>query len=182
MVRDRVEPISGVAAGKPRKRTYRGWKEFFADIWYLNKNLKTVIRVMRGRIIAEDFRERLMLAVTSVYGCRFCSWAHTREALRSGIDREDIASLLIGSVDNCPPDETIALLYAQHWADSNAKPDPEAIERLEQAYGAEQAKAINLALRIVRVGNLSGNTWDHFIYKISFGRWPRNQGKGIGEM
>jgi hypothetical protein len=76
-------------------------------------------------------------------------------------------------MDNCPEEEAIALLYAQHWADSNAKPDPEATRRLEQAYGAEKAEAINLILRMIRVGNLSGNTWDHLLSRISFGRWGK---------
>jgi len=73
-------------------------------------------------------------------------------------------------VDASPEEEAIALLYAQHWADSNTRPDPEAYMKLEQAYGQQKAKAINLILRIIRVGNLTGNTWDCFLYNISFGR------------
>ena len=114
-----------------------------------------------------------MLSVTSVYGCRYCCWAHTREALRSEIDPKEITGLLTGSVDNCPEEEALALLYAQHWADSNARPDPEATRRLEEAYGAETAKTVNMVLRIVRVGNLWGNSWDCFLYRISFGRWGK---------
>ncbi|MCK4722237.1 MAG: carboxymuconolactone decarboxylase family protein, partial [Dehalococcoidia bacterium] len=60
---------------------------------------------------------------------------------------------------------------AQHWAEFNANPDPEIAERLERAYGAEKAKAINLVLRMVRVGNLAGNLWDYFLYKLSRGKW-----------
>jgi AhpD family alkylhydroperoxidase len=128
---------------------------------------------MRGKLISNAFRERLMLSVTSVYGCRYCCWAHTREALRSGIDQKEITVLLTGSVDNCPQEEALALLYAQHWADSNASPDPEATRRLEQAYGVEKAKMINIVLRMIRVGNLWGNSWDCFLYRISFGSWGK---------
>ena len=171
MARDTAQPVSGIATAKFNKRTYRGFGEFFADIFFLTRNIRQIRRVMRGDLIPSAFRERLMLAVTSVYGCGFCSWAHTREALKSGIEKEEIAGLLAGSVDDCPQDEAIAFLYAQHWADSNTCPDPEACRRLEQAYGAEKAQVINLVLRIVRVGNLSGNTWNRFLYRISFSRW-----------
>ena len=33
------------------------------------------------------------------------------------------------------------------------------------------AELINLVLRMIRVGNLWGNTWDLLLYRISFGRW-----------
>ncbi len=169
---DREQPVSGIATSKSNKRTY-SLREFFADISFLTKNVMKVRRVMREKLIPSAFMERLMLSVTSVYGCRYCCWVHTREALRSGVGQEEIARFLAGSMDNCPEGEAIALLYAQHWADSDAKPDPEATRRLEQAYGAEKAEAINLILRMIRVGNLWGNTWDHLLSRISFGRWGK---------
>ena len=169
MTRDTGQPGSWIANRKFNKRTY-GVREFFVDISFLTKNVRNVRRVMREKRIPNAFRERLMLSVTSVYGCRYCCWAHTREALKSGVEEGEIAGLLAGSVDNCPEDEAIALLYAQHWADSDARPDPEAVGRLDEAYGAEKAEAINLILRMIRVGNLWGNTWDRFLYRLSFGR------------
>jgi AhpD family alkylhydroperoxidase len=146
---------------------------FFADVWFLMKNTRMATKVMMGGIISEAFRERLMLAVTAVYGCRYCSWLHTGEALKSGIEEGEIAALLTGSVDNCPEDEAIALLYAQHWADSDARPEPEAVRRLEEAYGAEKAEMINLILHMNRLGNLSGNAGDHFLHRLSFGKWGK---------
>ncbi len=148
---------------------------FFADMWFITRNMPTMIRVMAAGLVSHPFRERLMLAVTAVYGCRYCSWLHTGEALKSGIDQEEIAGLLAGSVDNCPEDEAIALLYAQHWADSDAKPDPEATRRLEEAYGPEKARAITLILYMNRFGNLSGNSLDRFLHRISFGKWGETE-------
>ena len=112
-----------------------------------------------------------MLAVTAVYGCRYCSYFHAKRGLKSGVDSEEAVALLAGSLEMCPTEEAIALLYAQHWAESNANPDTEAVERLERAYGAEKVKAINLALRMVRIGNLAGNLWDYFLYRLSRGKW-----------
>jgi len=112
-----------------------------------------------------------MLAVTAVYGCRYCSYIHTREALKGGIEEEEAALLLSGSLESCPPEEAMAVLYAQHWAESDANPDADALRRLEEAYGAEKARAIHLTLRMVRVGNLTGNLWDYVLYTLSRGRW-----------
>lgn len=172
MARDVEQPVSGIVTSKFNKRTY-SLKEFLSDISFLTKNIRDVRRVMREKVIPNAFREKLMLAVTSVYGCRYCCWIHSREALRSGVGQEEIARLLSGSVDNCPEEEAIALLYAQHWADSNASPDPEAVKKLEDVYGSEKAEAVNIVLRMIRVGNLWGNTWDHLLSRISFGRWGK---------
>jgi AhpD family alkylhydroperoxidase len=155
--------------GRYYKRTYRNPREFFSDMFFLLKKSGRIRDLMRQKILPGAFRERLMLAVTSVYGCRYCNWAHTRWALKSGINQTEVVQLLQGSVDGCPEEEAVAVLYAQHWADSDTKPVPEAMSRLVKTYGLEKAEAINLALRMIRVGNLTGNTWDAFIDKVSFG-------------
>ena len=155
--------------GNNYKRTYRSLKEFLSDMIFLLKKSGRIRSMMRKKYLSGAFRERLMLAVISVYGCRYCSWAHAREALRSGVAEEEIGRLLKGSIDSCPEGEAVALLYAQHWADSETKPDPEAINRLIEMYGLEKAEAIDLVLRMIRVGNLTGNTWDAFLAMISCG-------------
>ena len=38
-------------------------------------------------------------------------------------------------------------------------------------YGVEKFDAIEMILRMIRVGNLSGNLWDYILYRISFGHW-----------
>lgn len=153
-----------------RKRTYRNLRGLFSDLWFPIRNRSQLWVIHRRKLISPAFRERLMLAVTAVNGCRYCSYFHTKQALRSGVSAEEIGCLLSADVANCPDDETVAIMYAQHWAESDACPDPEAVTRLEQTYGAEKAEAIHLMLRIIRMGNLLGNSWDYFIYRVSFGR------------
>ena len=160
---------TGCGMGKCYKRTYRNPREFLSDMNFILKESGHIRDLMRQKTLSGAFRERLMLAVTSVYGCRYCSWAHSREALKNGVNQTEIVRLLQGSVDGCPAEEAVAVLYAQHWADSDTKPDREAISRLVKTYGLEKAEAINLALRMIRVGNLTGNTWDAFLAKVSFG-------------
>ena len=114
-----------------------------------------------------------MLAVTSVEGCRYCSYLHSKLALKGGISQEEIEKLLSGDVGGCPEEEALAILYAQHWAESDAHPDPEATSKLRQAYSVEKVEALHLILRMIRLGNLLGNTWDYLLYRISFGKCLR---------
>jgi AhpD family alkylhydroperoxidase len=156
---------------KFKKRIYNSPEDFISDVLFPFKNRKKLRWVMRGTLISPAFRERLMLAVTAVNGCRYCSYFHTGEALKSGLSREEISRLLSGESATCPPEEAPAVIYAQHWAESNARPDPVALQKLEEIYGREKTDAIHLVLRMIRIGNLSGNSWDYLLYRVSFGKW-----------
>lgn len=112
-----------------------------------------------------------MLAVTEVNGCRWCSWFHAREALRAGMPQEEVARLLGGELALAPAEEQPALLYAQHWAEADARPAADARARLVGVYGEHKAIDIELAMRMIRIGNLWGNTLDWALYWLSWGRW-----------
>jgi AhpD family alkylhydroperoxidase len=158
---------------KFNKRTYKNPKELFSDLWFPIRNGRRLKQAKKQGLITEAFQERLMLAVTAVHGCRYCYYFHAKQALKSGITSQEISQLLSGDVANCPEEEAVAVIYAQHWAESDAHPNPEAYRKLQQTYGAKKTEAINLALRMIRLGNLLGNSWDYLLYCLSFGRWRR---------
>ena len=153
-----------------RKRTYSNFGDVLHDLLFVVRNGSRLRRARRQGLVAPDFQERLMMAVTAVNGCRYCSYFHAREALRTGLSSIEIEHLLGGSVSGCPEDEMIALLYAQHWAENDARPDAEASARLRRTYGEEMTAAINIVLRMIRMGNLLGNSWDYFLFRLSRGR------------
>jgi AhpD family alkylhydroperoxidase len=156
---------------KFNKRTYKSIKELFVDLFFPIKNMKRLRKLKKRGLLSPAFQERLMLAVTSVHGCRYCSYFHTRQALKSGIPPPEISQLLSGDIDTCPEEESIAVMYAQHWADSDSHPDVEIVRKLQQTYGIEKVEAIHLMLRMIRIGNLMGNTLDYLLYRISFGKY-----------
>lgn len=111
-----------------------------------------------------------MLAVTAVNQCRFCRDFHAALALNSGITPDELDELNAGALPaGCPEDERIGVLYARHWAERDARPDPTARKRLVDGYGEEKASAIEIYLRMIRTGNLIGNTFDYWLYRLSFG-------------
>jgi AhpD family alkylhydroperoxidase len=152
-----------------KKKVYGSRKEVFPDLLFVLRNSPRLTRVYRGGL-TPALRERLMVAAAAVYGCRFCSWLHTREALRVGVDKEELVKLTGGIIEGCPKEYSIAVLYAQHWADSNAHPSPEAIQRLEETYGIEKAKLVNVVLRPIRLILFMEDLWNSFITRVSFGR------------
>lgn len=126
---------------------------------------------MRSEHLDRAFRERLMLVVTGVNQCRYCSYVHAREALAAGVPPEQIEALAAGAFGQTPVEEAPALLYAQHWAEADGRPDPEARQRVLRHYSEERLQSIEAVLRMMRMANLVGNTVDYMIYRMSFGRW-----------
>jgi AhpD family alkylhydroperoxidase len=158
-----------ITGRRSKRKVYGTWKEFFPDLFFMLRNTTRLTRLYRGGL-PPALRERLMVAAAAVYGCRFCSWLHTREALRIGVDKEELARLVDGVMEGCPEEYSIAVLYAQHWAESNAHPDPETVHRLEETYGKEKAKLVNVVLRPIRLVLFAEDLWGSFLHYISFGK------------
>ncbi len=153
------------------KRIYHSPAEFLADFRYVLSRRKLVRRTMR-ELISYPFRERLMMTVTMVNGCRYCRYYHIGESKKAGLTDAEMRDLLAGHVPaDAPTAELPALIYAQTWADTNADPPPDAMQLLTDTYGTEMAEAIHIVLRMIRVGNLLGNTTDYLLYRLSFGRF-----------
>ena len=156
---------------KFQRRYYRSLGQLGDDLVWPFRRRTQVRAAMRGEQVSFAFRERLMLAVTAVNECRYCSYFHAQEALKADLSKDEIRMLLEGAVKNAPDEEMPALLYAQHWAESNANPDAEARQTLVMVYGQERAEAIETVLHMIRTGNLAGNTWDYLLFRLSNGRW-----------
>jgi AhpD family alkylhydroperoxidase len=153
------------------RRIYHSLGELLTDLRNIISRRKDVRALMQGKIISPAFRERLMLVVTGVNGCRYCSYVHAREALAKGISQVEIEALGKGLFEGSPPEEAPALLYAQHWAETDGVPDGQARSFVVGRYGGQVVEMVELVLRIIRVGNLSGNTADFLLNRVSFGQW-----------
>ncbi len=152
------------------RRIYHGFGELFTDLRKIMSRRREIRPLMQGELIAPAFRERLMLTVTAVNSCRYCSYGHARAALSEGVSRDEIEALGNGFFDDSPAEEVPAMLYAQHWAESSGEPEPSVRDQVVARYGEPVVAAMELAMRMIRMGNLSGNTIDYLLHRISFGR------------
>lgn len=113
-------------------------------------------------------REKVMLAVTSVNDCRYCSYVHTGLALAEGVDVEALDHLLdaatFGEVDGR---EATAILYAKHFADSGRLPSPEAEAAFARAFSAEERTEIMAYIHGIWFANLAGNSGDAWLARFA---------------
>lgn len=160
-----------------RKRHYHSVRQLWSDVNYLLSRRTLIKQAMGKEMISVAFRERLMNVVTEVNDCRYCRSFHHQQALASGIDPQELRALRDGMVpEQAPEDEIPALLYARHWAEADGVVDEEDRQVLLARYREPMVEALHVILMMIRTGNLLGNTFDYWLYRISGGSWG-NPGK-----
>nr|MBN1229936.1 carboxymuconolactone decarboxylase family protein [Anaerolineae bacterium] len=147
------------------KRIYTT-QSFTASINNAFAHLDELKAASRGGRVSRAFTERIMLAVTQVNGCRYCDYGHTRAALAAGVTGEEIAAIRQGELAGVPEEEITALVFAQHFAETEGHPENEAWERLVSTYGHDTARDIMAYIRMIMVGNLWGNTFDALLSRL----------------
>lgn len=138
-----------------------------ADVKHIFDNMDALRSAARSGRVSRAFAEKIMMVVTSVNGCRYCSYGHSRAALAVGIPEAELQKLMALDLGNFPESEVVALTFAQHYAESCCNPDPATWTRLTSYYGEETANDIVVYLRMITFGNLLGNTFDALLSRFS---------------
>lgn len=128
--------------------------------------------------LANGLKRRIMLAVSSVNGCKMCSYVHTRKALSSGMSPEEIKSILNNEYGDVPVDQAVAVLYAEHYAANREHPTMDAEKRLIEVYGENKAKAIHAACEIISMTTAIGISIDDFKNLFTFKKTHNSIFKG----
>ena len=139
---------------------------FFGDLKDLVVHIPALISTIRNKRISRPFAEKIMLSVASVNECSYCSYLHSQTALKGGVSEKEINKLLEQEIGDFPEDETVALAFAQHYAEAEKKPDPEAERRFHSYYGPQISKDIVNYMRIVNFFTLVGNTAYAFLSRL----------------
>ena len=138
-----------------------------ADLYWFIKHLRLFKEAKQAKRVSSSFRGKIMLVTTAVNGCVYCAWYHAKLTVKSGVERNEVKDLLKLQFNTDSTDfETMGLLYAQHFAETNRKPDKEMTDKLFEFYDKETAEDIILYIRAIYFGNLSGNTFDAFLSRF----------------
>lgn len=149
-----------------RKCTYNKPGDFLSDFLSFIINSSLYVKNAKNKRISHKLREKLMVAVSGVLKCKYCSWLHSEMALSHGIDVADIQKLLSNELGEFPEEEAVALAFAQHYTETGGMVQEQAEKRLYEYYGREKAKDISGYIQIIFFGNLSGNTIDAFLERL----------------
>ena len=152
-------PSSPPLAFSKRSLTIRENIRFLA---FLFKHLSHFKAFFSTPSLSHQLQQRIMLAVTSVNDCRYCSFLHTKMALESGCSEVEIQSILDQDLSCADEEEFPALAFAQHFAESRENPSRATVKRLMGYYGAHKTRQIIASCWMITLGNLYGNTVDAY--------------------
>ena len=140
---------------------------FFSDLGFLIWNLPKIISLFTSKQNPEHLLEKIFIVIDAVNGCIYCFWLDAKLAIKSGISEKEIHNILkLEFHTDASESELNALLFAQHFAETNRNPDPEMTKKLFDYYGEKTAKNIILAIRAVTFGNMYFNTWGAIISRF----------------
>ncbi|HSH27134.1 MAG TPA: carboxymuconolactone decarboxylase family protein [Wenzhouxiangella sp.] len=144
------------------------------DLGFLITSLPALFGAVRNQEIGRVLMGKIMMVVTAVNGCTYCTWFHAKQAVTSGMSDDEIRKTFDLQFEaSASEHELPALLFAQHYAETNREPDPMMEERLDTFYGDKTADDIMLLIRMIFFGNLLGNTFDAFPSRLK-GRKAEN--------
>ncbi|NPD47685.1 MULTISPECIES: carboxymuconolactone decarboxylase family protein [unclassified Lentimicrobium] len=132
---------------------YKHLKIAIASFSDLRKSRKT------GHV-SKAFSEKIMLAVTQVNGCRYCNYLHSKNAIDAGTSEAELTAMLNGELGEIGNDESLALMFAQHYADTDGNPDKETYENFVPHYGEQKSKDILANIKVIMAGNIHGISLD----------------------
>ncbi len=145
----------------------------FSDLGYLISHGRAIGRAMKNPDVGRDFIGKIMMVVTAINGCTYCTWFHAKQAVEGGMSQEEMQSMFDLQFEaSATEHELPGLLYAQHYAETNRQPDPDMTARLNDFYGETTARDVMLMIRVIFFGNLLGNTFDAFPARLKGQKAP----------
>jgi AhpD family alkylhydroperoxidase len=131
-------------------------KEFYRIVDDAVNSLKDMRHARKNGLVSKQLQNHIMLVVTEVNGCALCSYVHTKDALEMGMTAEDIQSILSGSIDHLDAAESVALFFAQHYAETVGQYSEQSWQRVVDTYGLEKANGILGVTKVIMMGNAQG--------------------------
>jgi AhpD family alkylhydroperoxidase len=167
-----------IAPSKSRENMKRTLtlRNFFKTVANVAASGPVLLRAMVRPKTSAALREKILLAVSAINGCRYCQWGHTHWAMAHGVPLEEINQILACQIESLrakDPAEAAAILFAQYYAENLDHFDRESLASLREHYSDAQVSEILAYVRAITLGSLTGNTVDALLGR--FRRWPPNR-------
>ena len=157
------------AFGGFRKRTITT-RQLLGDVISLTPSVGTIYRVWLKHEIDPGFREELMLTVSELNHCRYCTWAHHEWAQMVGVSDEELAQVEQLDPKGFDRRKWLAISYVRAMVSANfGRIDDVLVGEMKTNYSAQEIKEIDIVARIMDIANRSANTWDALLSRLRGG-------------
>lgn len=149
-----------------KKRTMTA-PQFVGSLASLLPELRTLYEVWGRNELDPGFREELMLAVSQLNDCRFCTWGHHEWAQISGVSNEELAQLESLDPSGFDRRKWVAIAYVRALVKRDFKGvQPELRRAVQHKFSPQEIRQIELVARVMDIGNRGSNTWEAMVSRL----------------
>jgi AhpD family alkylhydroperoxidase len=124
-------------------------------------HLARVAPSLSGRVLSNELRERIMLAVAAENRCGYCQQAHDAIGRAVGLTPEELEAIALGADDVFDARTQAALGFARDLARRNFDSrDEDLYQALLEHFSPAQAAAVEATAHLMNFFNRFGNTFD----------------------
>lgn len=143
-----------------RKRTMTA-RQLAGSAASLAPEVGAIYRIWARHAIDPGFREELMLAVSRLNDCRFCTWGHQEWAQMNGISDDELARIEQLDPSGFDRRKWLAITYVRALVEGNfRRVTPELRRAMQHKYSPREIRDIELIARVMDIGNRGSNTFD----------------------
>jgi AhpD family alkylhydroperoxidase len=149
-----------------RKRTMTAG-QFVRSAGSLATEAGTIYRIWARHEVDPGFREELMLAVSKLNDCRFCTWGHHEWAQMNGISNEELARLEQLDPTGFDRRKWLAITYVRALVQQDfRRVQPELRRAMQHKYSPREIREIELIAKVMDIGNRGANTFDAMLSRL----------------
>lgn len=157
------------AFGGFRKRTITT-REMVGSAISMVPSIGTIYKVWVKHEIDPGFREELMLAVSELNHCRYCTWAHHEWAHMVGVSDDELAHVEQMDPTGFDRRKWLAISYVRALVTAKfGRVDKELVREMKAKYTPMEIKEIEIVARVMDIGNRGANTWDALLSRLRGG-------------
>jgi AhpD family alkylhydroperoxidase len=158
-------------------------REMLAALGELAPRLPRLVLAAAGpHRVDPRLREIVMLAVSEANRCRYCLTAHGELARGAGVTEEELGTLHERRWQDLPPRERAAVVSALRRAGFGIPDAASEDVALEEHFLPREVAALAALVDAIRIANLSGNTVDMLLARVTGSHRPRRDSNLLSEL
>jgi AhpD family alkylhydroperoxidase len=164
--RKAVEAAPASPFGGFRKKTMTA-TEFVRGAASLVPDAPTIYKVWGKHELDAGFREELMLAVSKLNDCKYCSWGHYEWAHIAGVSEEELAQIEQLDPASFDRKKWLAISYVRALVTAGfGAVSADLVNEMRANYTDTEIKEIELVAKVMDIANRGANTWDSMLSRL----------------
>jgi AhpD family alkylhydroperoxidase len=164
--RQAAEKAAPSPLGGFRKRTMTA-RDLLVGTVSLVPDAPTIYKVWVKHDLDPGLREELMLAVSKLNDCRYCSWGHHEWAHIAGVPEDELAQIEQMDPIHFDRRKWLAISYVRELVNARfGSVSGDLLREMQTNYSKREIAEIVLVAKVMDMSNRGANTWDSMLSRL----------------